>query len=207
MRNKNILGGFSDFNWNDVVLSEQEFEDFKSKYLDEYQRIKSNTNSEKVSILNDVDFELELIQKDEINVAYILKLLVNVVEQDHTRRESEKAKVLKLVQNNPQLRSKRELIEEFIETTLDGIDPNQIEEEFDTFVEVERQKSFKQLVEEENLLQIEVSRLIDTYVYDGRTPLKDDVAKTMRKKPKLLERRTVVPRLLEKITGYVEKFY
>ena len=207
MRDKNILGGFSDFNWSDVVLSEQEFEDFKSKYLDEYQRIKSNTNSEKVSILNDVDFELELIQKDEINVAYILKLLANVVEQDHTRRESEKAKVLKLVQNNPQLRSKRELIEAFIETTLDGIDPNQIEEEFDTFVEVERQKSFKQLIEEENLLQIEVSRLIDTYVYDGRTPLKDDVAKTMRKKPKLLERRTVVPRLLEKITGYVEKFY
>ncbi len=148
-----------------------------------------------------------MIQKDEINVTYILKLLANVVEQDHTRKESEKAKVLKLVQNNPQLRSKRELIEAFIETTLDGIDPNQIEEEFDTFVEIERQKSFKQLVEEENLLQIEVSRLIDTYVYDGRTPLKDDVAKTMRKKPKLLERRTVVPRLLEKITGYVEKFY
>jgi type I restriction enzyme R subunit len=84
---------------------------------------------------------------------------------------------------------------------------NEVEEEFEKFVAVEREKSFKQLVEDENLLEIELGELIDTYLYDGRTPLKDDVARTMRNKPKLLERKTVVPKLLGQITGFVEKYY
>jgi len=57
------------------------------------------------------------------------------------------------------------------------------------------------------LIDVELTNLIDNYLYDGRTPLKDDVAKTMRQKPKLLERKTVVPRVLTQITGFVEKFY
>ena len=68
MRTKNILDGFSDFKWADLDLTEQTYEDYKSKYLDEYQRIKDNNgDGEKTSILDDVDFELELIHKDDVN--------------------------------------------------------------------------------------------------------------------------------------------
>ena len=59
-------------------MDEQQFEDFKSKYLDIYDKYKHGTGIEKVSILDDVDFELELIHRDEINVAYILNLLRNL---------------------------------------------------------------------------------------------------------------------------------
>jgi type I restriction enzyme R subunit len=69
MRIKNILTAFSDFKWEDLKMTEQQFEDYKSKYLDLYDKVRSEHQKEKVSILEDVDFELELIHRDEINVA------------------------------------------------------------------------------------------------------------------------------------------
>ena len=75
MRLRNVLIGFSDFNYNDLSMTEQQFEDYKSKYLDLYERIKHEQEAHKASILDEVDFELELIRVDEINVAYILRLL------------------------------------------------------------------------------------------------------------------------------------
>ncbi len=208
MRTKNILDGFSDFKWSDLAMDEQRYEDYKSKYLDLFEQIKhSKGDSEKASILEDVDFELELIHKDEINVAYILALLAKYLDASEEDRQGQKAQILKLMDTNPQLRSKRELIEAFIMHELDGVDPNEVEEEFDKFVAVEREKSFRELVENEDLLEIELGQLIEGYLYDGRRPLKHDVTKTMKHKPKLLERKTVVPRVLDQITGFVEKYY
>ena len=68
MRVKNVLSSFSDFNWDDLEMDEQTFEDYKSKYLDLHDKVRSDHEKEKVSILDDVDFELELIHRDEINV-------------------------------------------------------------------------------------------------------------------------------------------
>jgi type I restriction enzyme R subunit len=75
IRIKNILTTFSDFSFSALGISEQTFEDYKSKYLDIYDRVKSEHSKEKVSILEDVDFELELIRRDEINIDYIVSLL------------------------------------------------------------------------------------------------------------------------------------
>ncbi len=46
MRIKNILTAFSDFKWADLKMTEQLFEDFKSKYLDLYDKVKSNNQKE-----------------------------------------------------------------------------------------------------------------------------------------------------------------
>ena len=50
-------------------------------------------------------------------------------------------------------------------------------------------------------------KVVDTYIYEQRVPLKDDVAKTLNFQPKLLERRKIVPRVLDKIVKFVDKFY
>jgi type I restriction enzyme R subunit len=92
MRIKNILTAFADFKWEDLAMAEQLFEDYKSKYLDLYDKVKSNHQKEKVSILEDVDFELELIHRDEINVNYIIQLLIKLkasVQKDVTKTEKE----------------------------------------------------------------------------------------------------------------------
>jgi type I restriction enzyme R subunit len=145
---KNILEGFSDFKWSDLSMSEQMFEDYKSKYLDMYEKIKSEKNqgNEKVSILEDVDFELELIHKDEINVAYILKLLVTYKDASQEEQQKQKENISNILKNNPQLRSKKELIEKFINENLYSINEEDIEEEFDKFWESKKTKRIKSCV-------------------------------------------------------------
>ncbi|MGE4515543.1 MAG: type I restriction endonuclease subunit R [Arcobacteraceae bacterium] len=209
MRLKNILEGFSDFKWPDLSMSEQMFEDYKSKYLDMYEKIKSEKNqgSEKVSILEDVDFELELIHKDEINVAYILKLLAKYKDSSEEEKTNQRENISNILSNNPQLRSKKELIEKFINENLYAINEDDIEEEFDKFWEEEKDKAYKELCSDENLDCKEVRKVVDKYIYEQRVPLKDEIVKTLKVKPKLLERQKVIPRVLDKIVRFVEKFY
>jgi len=209
LKTKNVLDGFSDFKWSDLNMSEQEFEDYKSKYLDIRDSvIGGDGKGEKVSILEDLDFELELIHKDEINVVYILRLLAKFTEANTPEeKEKQRANITNILNSNPQLRSKRELIEEFIDTTLEGINPDDIEEAYDKFLEKEKEKALNELIEKENLHRAELVNVVDTYLYDGRKPLSDDIAKTLQVKPKLLERKTIIPRILDAIERFVEKFY
>jgi type I restriction enzyme R subunit len=133
-------------------MSEQLFEDYKSKYLDLYDKVKSEHAKEKVSILDDVDFELELIHRDDINVAYIIQLLIKLkskTQKDTTKAEQE---IFKLLSTEATLRSKRELIEKFILENIPIIaDSDNIEEQFDSYWNSEQQKAFTKMVKEENL--------------------------------------------------------
>ncbi|AHJ14065.1 type I restriction endonuclease subunit R [Sulfurospirillum multivorans] len=206
MRLKNILVGFSDFKWSDVSMRAQAFEDYKSKYLDMYDATRAK--KEKVSILEDVDFELELIVTDEINVAYILKLLGKYKNATTEEQQKQKEALIKTISGTVQLRSKRELIEKFINDHLMHIDDNdEIENAFEIFWDEEKLKAFDALCKDENLVSDELKKVMETYIYDERIPLKDDVAKTLNVKPKLLERKVILPRVLDKIVAFVEKFY
>ncbi len=66
MRLKNVLDCFTPFDFGDLPMDEQLFADFRSKHLDLYDKVKSNNAKEKVPILNDIDFKLELIRRDKI---------------------------------------------------------------------------------------------------------------------------------------------
>jgi len=208
IRIKNILESFVDFSFDDTGISEQSFADYTSKYLDIRDSIGGGDAAEKVSILDDVDFELELIHKDEINVAYILKLLARYKDAPEKEKEEQRQNINNIINNSPQLRSKRELIEQFIDDYLHDIeDAEHIDEAFDKFWEEQKDEAFDQMCEEENLDSDKVKEVVDKYLYDQRKPLSDNIAKTLKIKPKLLERRKIVPRILDKLMAYVEKFY
>jgi type I restriction enzyme, R subunit len=208
MRNKNILEGFADFTFDDLNMVAQEFEDYKSKYLDLHEQTKGKNDKEKVSILNDVDFELELIHKDEINVSYILKLLAKYKDSLDKDRDEQRENIIRMIDGQAALRSKRELIERFIDDYLMDIEDDAlIEDAFDKFWDEEKIKAFDELCYEENLNKEEVKKVVDTYLYDERKPLNDDIANTLNVKPKLLERKKVVPRVLDKVMAFVERFY
>jgi len=208
MRIKNILTAFSDFKWEDLKMEEQQFEDFKSKYLDLYDKVKSNHQKEKVSILEDVDFELELIHRDEINVAYILQLLIKLKsesQKDTTKAEKE---IFNLLSSEATLRSKRELIEKFILENLPVItDPENITPAFEHFWEEEQQKEFSKIVQEENLSAEKTEKLIEDYLFAERAPLRDEVLELIDgEKPSLLQRKKIGDRILKRIMDFVETF-
>jgi type I restriction enzyme R subunit len=208
MRIKNILTAFADFKWEDLAMNEQLFEDYKSKYLDLHDIVKSNHQKEKVSILEDVDFELELIHRDEINVNYIIQLLIKLkaqVQKDTAQAEKE---IFNLINSDAQLRSKRELIEKFITENLPVIeDSTDVADAFEKFWNVEQKKAFQQLVKEENLSSDKTEKLIEDYLFAEREPLREEVLALIDgNKPGLLERKNVGDRIINKILKFVETF-
>ncbi|MBN2857639.1 MAG: type I restriction endonuclease subunit R, partial [Candidatus Delongbacteria bacterium] len=134
MRILNVLRSYSDFSWNELPVSEQAFEDYKSKYLDLYDKVRSEHRKDKTSILEDVDFELELIRRDVINVAYIIKLLAKLGNADKADAEAQKLNIIAMLSGDIELRSKRELIEKFINENLPLIeDMETVQDEFEQF--------------------------------------------------------------------------
>ena len=207
MRLRNILSGFSDFAPEDLAMSEQAFEDYKSKYLDIYDKVKRDTSKEKVSILNDVDFELELIQRDEINVAYILKLLGNYHAADQKEKPKKRKEIIDLLGGEKQLRSKRELIEKFIDENMPHIrEADDIPDAFDQFWDAERQAAFNDLCDTEALEAERLRELIEQYLFTGREPLRDQIVASLQLKPRILERKTIVERISEKVRYFVQTF-
>ncbi len=207
MRLKNVLSTFTEFKFDDVSMTEQSFEDYKSKYLDLYDKAKSHKQKEKVSILGDIDFELELIHRDEINVAYILRLLAKLKDATFEEQEKQKKALIDIVVGDSQLRSKRELIEKFIQQNLPHItDSDDIPEEFDNYLKEERKVALNKLSQEENLDNEKLEEVIGNYLFTEKKPLRDDVIGLLNKRPALKERANVAVRITDKILRFVETF-
>ena len=207
MRVKNVLAGFVEFSFDDISMTEQQLEDYQSKYLDMYESIKHSQTDEKVSILNDVDFETELLARDIINVEYILRLLRHYRDASPNNHEAIKKQIMNTIGGQEHLRSKRELIEKFIDTQLLNIDGDAIESEYDNFIEQEKLSELGNLCREENLKEAALRNLIETYIYDLKEPLSDDIREALVVKPKLLESKSIILRVKEKVLSYVDKFY
>jgi len=207
IRVKNVLAGFVEFSFDDIAMTEQQLEDYQSKYLDMYESIKHSQTDEKVSILNDVDFETELLARDIINVEYILRLLRHYRDASPNNHEAIKKQIMNTIGGQEHLRSKRELIEKFIDTQLLNIDGDAIESEYDNFIEQEKLSELGNLCREENLKEAALRNVIETYVYDLKEPQSDDIREALMVKPKLLESKSIILRVKEKVLSYVDKFY
>jgi type I restriction enzyme R subunit len=208
MRLKNVLTCFSDFSFDTVEMDEQEFNDYKSAYLDLWQKVKTDTEKEKVSVLDDVDFELELLHRDEINVAYILALLAKLKDTTGEEYERQRTAILNMLGGEAQLRSKKELIERFITENLPQItDSEDVQEQFDKYWNDEQKKAFDSLLDEEQLKREQMEALISKYLYEGRPPLRDELfAAREEGQPTVMQRKTVYERIIQKLTDFVETF-
>ena len=208
MRNLNVLQSYTDFDWDDLPIDEQEFEDYKGKYLDLYDKVKRETQKEKISILDDIDFELELIHRDRINRAYILKLLRDFKEEkEPSKSEAQKKAIIDLLGGDIHLRSNRELIEKFIDENLPHIhDADKIEDEFEQYWQDEKVKALNTLCEEENLDAKQFNALIESYIYSGQEPIRDDVFKCLDNRPSILQARSIGVRIISRMREFVETF-
>ncbi|WP_026706662.1 type I restriction endonuclease subunit R [Flavobacterium frigidarium] len=208
MRAMNVLQSYTDFDWEDLPIDEQEFEDYKSKYLDLYEKVKRDTEKQKTSILDDIDFELELIHRDQINVAYILKLLAQLKgEKTPSAAAAQKKAIVDLLGGDIQLRSKRDLIQKFIDENMPNIkDSDSIDDEFEKFWQDQKVLALGKLCEEENLDKAQFKSLIDAYIYSGREPIKDEVFQCLDNRPSVLQARTIGDRIIAKMKEFVEVF-
>ena len=207
LRLKNILVSFSDFSFDDTGITEQTFDDFKSKYLDIYDKVRQAREKDKVSILEDVDFELELVRRDEVNVDYILKLVARLVGATDEQRNEITKTIFTTISGDATLRSKRELIEKFINSTIPQIhDSDEVEDRFTEFWNDEKQAELERIASEEGIVAEKLEKLIDRYVFTNRKPKQTDFADTLATKPGILQRNTILKRISARFGKFVETF-
>lgn len=208
MRAMNVLQSYTDFDWEDLLIDEQEFEDYKSKYLYLYEKVKRDTQKQKTSILDEIDFELELIHRDRINVAYILKLLVDLKgAKTESATATQRKVIIDLLGGDIQLRSKRELIQKFIDENMPHIkEGDSIEDEFEKFWQDQKVLALGKLCEDEHLDKAQFKSLIDAYIYSGREPIKDEVFQCLDNRPSILQARVIGDRIIAKMKEFVEVF-
>lgn len=207
MRLKNILSSFTSFTFDDTYMQEQQFADYSSKYQDLYQKIRTNQQKENVSILDSIDFELELLRKDDIDVAYIMRLLKDLKDANEKDKSKKKQAIIDLVAGDTELRSKRELIEKFINQNLPNIeDGEEIEDNFKEFWEAETKIALEDLSKEEALVQVKIEKIINDYMFTGRMATEDEVIDALEKQPSVLQRESISGRVTDKILDFVKTF-
>ena len=162
LRLKNILTAFDRFTGNEI-LSIREFQDYQSVYIDLYQELTRDRESDKEKINDDIIFEIELIRQVEINIDYILML----VAQYHASNCEDKnvlVSIDKAINSSLQLRSKKELIEHFIETVNAS---TKVEADWREFVRVQKETDLEAIISGEKLKQAETRKLVDNSFRDG----------------------------------------
>ncbi|MBF7092569.1 type I restriction endonuclease subunit R [Flavobacterium sp. ALJ2] len=203
IRLKNIIASFVDFSFDDIVLEEQEFDNYKSKYLE----LSDKGKREKASILNEVDFELELIHRDDITVTYILELLAKLKATNPEEKERRQKEILDIVAGDVKLRSKRELIERFIEENLPLLEGTSIEEGYTAFMIEEQQKAFNQFVVDEKINGDKLKKLTEDYLFTQRIPTKQEVVDVLINQPSILQRAKVGENILSKFLTFIDTFF
>ena len=159
---KNILSAFDKFAGNEI-LSEREYQDYQSIYIDLYEEIKKTKNTDKESINDDIIFEIELIKQVEINIDYILMKVAEYYKSNKKDKEI-LIDIKKAIDSSIELRSKKELIEGFIDRVNSS---KNVTDDFKKFVKEEKEKDLEKVIEEEKLKPEETKKFIDNSLRDG----------------------------------------
>ena len=159
---KNILSAFDKFAGNEI-LSEREYQDYQSVYIDLYEEIKKTKNTDKENINDDIIFEIELIKQVEINIDYIMMKVAEYYKSNKKDKEI-LVDIKKAINSSIELRSKKELIEGFIDRV--NFSKN-VTDDFKKFVREEKEKDLEKVIEEEKLKPEETKKFIDNSLRDG----------------------------------------
>ncbi|QCE33507.1 type I restriction endonuclease subunit R [Acetobacteraceae bacterium] len=143
----NILKSFDEFD-ADTFLSPAELQDYRSRYLDLYEIFKqqSNTDSDTDIPLEGITFEIELLKQVEINIDYILKLVEEYLKEN--KNAALKENITKLVNANPSLRNKRELINDFMSKISSEDD---IPKKWQIYIDLKKEEELEEIIKEERL--------------------------------------------------------
>ncbi|MGO2140770.1 MAG: type I restriction endonuclease subunit R [Leucobacter sp.] len=161
---RNILTSFDDFA-DDEILSARDMQDFQSTYLDVWNERKRQTGAEKESIVENLEFEIELIKQVEINVDYILLLVQKYREERGDGDDKElRAGISRAIDSSPSLRNKKDLIENFVDSlSVKG----EVEQEWREYVAAQQERELGEIISTENLKPEETAKFVKAAFRDG----------------------------------------
>ncbi|NLJ78710.1 MAG: type I restriction endonuclease subunit R, partial [Tissierellia bacterium] len=165
------LENFDEFDFTEEVIGmdAQKYQDYRSKYL----LIKENherNKHEKASILDDIDFAIEIMHRDKINVDYIMNLIGEIDLEDEEKRQEDIDYILKELDraDSERLRSKVELIREFLERVVPKLTKDDsIISEFTEYEQERKGRVIMETAEEYKVPQDRMMGLIQEYEFSG----------------------------------------
>lgn len=164
---------FDEFEFDSAKLgiAEQTFEDYKGKYFAIYEEVKKEREQkEEVSILDDIDFEIDLLRNDIINVDYILNLLKSLNLEDKKEKEAGIKQIHRLLDtaDNEQLRLKADLIRTFMQRVLPSLNKgDNIDDAYYNFEEQEKEKEIESFSNGLAYPAQQLNRLVHEYEFSG----------------------------------------
>ncbi|NLC44318.1 MAG: type I restriction endonuclease subunit R, partial [Clostridiales bacterium] len=162
LRMRNILTSFDEFEGNEI-LSERDFQDYQSNYIDLYQDYKKGTTGDKETINDDIIFEIELIRQIEVNIDYIL-MLVAKYQESNCKDKTILTTIDKAINSSLELRSKKELIKDFIEQVNMATN---VDDDWRKFLNERREVDIAAIIDEEKLKPEDTRRFLDNAFRDG----------------------------------------
>lgn len=171
LKAENILRNFDEFESFEKIISDRQMQDMKSVYVDIRESILNERRSKEAEgeqiDFSDVEFQIDLLKTDEINLDYILALILEKTRENDDI-ESLKAEVRRVIRSSLGTRAKEDLIMEFISkirlSELKNTDD--IIETFYEFAKKEKVVKINQLIAEENLNE-KANRFIEKSISKG----------------------------------------
>ena len=194
------------FDRSNLDMTDQEYQDYKSKYLLLYR--KNQTGKEVVSVLDDVDFCIELMESDRINVAYIMNLIrnINFSTKQTRERDIEHIKDELNRSDNLHLHKKIDILRAFLDEAVSGFDGSEdIDAEYNDFENKLKAEEIEAFAAEADVDADMLKEEIAEYEFTGvlnQGEIRDRISKPMP----LLKKRSLVNRIVDFIRSHVDKY-
>ena len=205
LKSINVLQSFDQFE-GQQLLSDGQMQDYQSNYLDLKDKWRKRGKGEKEVVNDDIIFETELIRQVEINIDYILLLVKNYHESNCKNKEI-LVNIAKAVSASMQLRSKKELIEDFVASVNADTD---IDEAWEAYVKQCKQDDLNEIITSENLKADETDKFMANAFRDGAMRTTGtDIDKILPAMSRFGggNRQEKKKTVIEKLKGFFEKYF
>ena len=208
LRLKNILTAFDDFAGNEI-LSQREFQDYLSLYLNFYAEFRRASEADREAINDDIVFEIELVKQVEINVDYILMLVERYLAAKGSAEDKEiLATIDRAINSSPSLRNKKDLIEQFVASVSAK---SKVDAQWRSFLAAQKESELEGIIATEGLNGDETRGFIDNAFRDGAIPtsgvgitkIMPPVSRFAKGGEHATRKRTV----MEKLSEFFERYY
>ena len=205
MKLYNILSTFDAFEGKEL-LGEQERQHYASAYIELYYEFKNMKKGEAENVNDDIAFEMELIKQDEISIDRIL-YLIQEYAKEHMSDMEVIAKIRNAVNASPDLRNKKDLIEQFLKGVTAGSD---VGDAWAEYIKQQKDEELQKIIEEEHLKTIETRNFMGMAFRNGFVSISGTAFAQMlpavSRFSKDSKREEMRQRVYEKLCAYLEKY-
>lgn len=170
-----MLKTFDEFSFDKdkLGIAQQTFQDYRGKYLNLYDAVRQKNKREinKVSVLDDIDFEVEILRNDLINVQYILDLLnqIDLTNKEEPDKACKQIRKLLEQADDDKLRLKADLIREFLDSVIPHLEEEiAIDDAYYEFEEEVKEGELQDFAKDQTYPIDLLKQLVSEYEYSGQ---------------------------------------